>query len=73
MAIRRQVLFLLSGILAAGYANVATAQQKEIVIGVATAMTGPGAATGQQIAAGAALAVKEANAAGGVKGAKISC
>lgn len=71
MALHRQVLFLLSGALVAGYATVATAQQKEIVIGVATAMTGPGAATGQQIAAGADLAVKEANASGGIKGAKI--
>lgn len=71
MAQRRQVLFLICGALGAGYASVATAQQKEIVIGVATAMTGPGAATGQQIAAGADLAVKEANAAGGIKGAKI--
>jgi branched-chain amino acid transport system substrate-binding protein len=65
------MLFLMCGALSGGYANLATAQQKEIVIGVATAMTGPGAATGQQIAAGADLAVKEANAAGGIKGAKV--
>jgi branched-chain amino acid transport system substrate-binding protein len=51
--------------------TIARAEPKDIVIGVTTAMTGSGAATGQQIASGVALAVKEVNAAGGIKGAKV--
>lgn len=71
MTSRWRASILVLGMLAMGGANVATAQNKEIVIGVATAMTGPGAATGQQIAAGVDLAVKEVNAAGGIKGSKV--
>ena len=47
------------------------AQNKEIVIGVATAMTGAGAATGRQVASGVQQAAKEINEAGGIKGAKV--
>jgi branched-chain amino acid transport system substrate-binding protein len=57
--------------LVAGLSSFALAQDKEIVIGVATAMTGTGAATGQQIAAGVKLAVDEVNAAGGINGTKV--
>jgi branched-chain amino acid transport system substrate-binding protein len=67
----RRIGLLVCAVLVGGFANSAMAQPKEITIGVATAMTGPGAATGQQIAAGVDLAVKEVNAAGGIKGAKV--
>jgi branched-chain amino acid transport system substrate-binding protein len=61
-------LLLASGLLLGGLSNPVLAQDKEVVIGVATAMTGTGAATGQQIAAGVKLAVDEVNAAGGING-----
>lgn len=67
----RSIVLLVCSALAALYCNAANAEPKEIVIGVATAMTGAGAATGQQIAAGVALAVKEVNTAGGINGAKV--
>jgi branched-chain amino acid transport system substrate-binding protein len=58
-------------VLVVGWITGAVAQEKEIVLGVGTAMTGPGAATGQQVAAGVELAVKEVNAAGGINGVKV--
>jgi branched-chain amino acid transport system substrate-binding protein len=68
---RRVVSLLFGGIFALGSADLAVAQEKEIVIGVATALTGPGAATGRQVAAGVRQASNEVNAAGGINGVSI--
>jgi branched-chain amino acid transport system substrate-binding protein len=71
MSKARRIVLLACSALLVLYHGSAEAQPKDIVIGVATAMTGAGAATGQQIASGVALAVKEVNAAGGIKGSKV--
>ena len=68
---KRVILTLTSSLLLAASYNIALAQNKEASIGVATAMTGTGAATGQQIASGVKLAVDEVNAAGGINGMKF--
>jgi branched-chain amino acid transport system substrate-binding protein len=68
---RRRIALLVCSAIVACSGTIANAQPKEVTIGVATAMTGPGAATGQQIAQGVSLAVKEVNAAGGINGTKV--
>jgi branched-chain amino acid transport system substrate-binding protein len=70
MTSKRVAIFLASA-LALASALPAQAGAEEIVIGLTTALTGAGAATGRQVAAGAEQAVREVNDAGGVKGNKI--
>lgn len=68
---RRMILALSASVFLTSAPYAALAEDKEAIIGVATAMTGTGAATGQQIAAGVKLAVDEVNAAGGINGTKF--
>src|SRR5581483_5348379 len=57
--------------LAAGVCRPAIAQSEPIRIGYLPALTGPSSSTGIGINRGTALAVKEINAAGGIKGRQL--
>jgi branched-chain amino acid transport system substrate-binding protein len=56
----------------AAFAGVTPAGAQEIKLGVIAGMSGPGTSYGIGIRQGAEMAVKEINAAGGIKGRKIS-
>lgn len=57
---------------AAALASAASVQAQDIKMGVVAGMSGPGTSYGIGIRQGAEMAVKEINAAGGIKGRKIS-